>query len=169
MLFPKKIQCPECKQIRMVDYRLAWEHKKKQILGRCLKCSRFKKGQTNSGGFKKGSIPWNKGTNKGSISTILKDDKRWAEWRKAVFERDKYRCMHCGKVGGKLEPHHLWPASVFPEFAYILSNGKTLCHSCHKKTDSYGYKAKYFIQKFLEREKLAQEQAELYEFQLSQI
>lgn len=61
------------------------------------------------------------------------------EWRKAVFERDKYTCQECGKVGGKLEAHHIKAYKEFPEEKWKIDNGKTLCKSCHSKTDTYGW------------------------------
>lgn len=61
-----------------------------------------------------------------------------AKWRKAVFERDDYRCQICGERGGKLEADHIKPFKYFPKLRTVLSNGRTLCVSCHKKTDTYG-------------------------------
>jgi 5-methylcytosine-specific restriction endonuclease McrA len=65
------------------------------------------------------------------------------EWRKAVFERDKYTCQLCGQVGGRLQADHIKPYKEFPELRLELSNGRTLCVPCHKKTPSYGW-SKYW-------------------------
>jgi hypothetical protein len=61
-------------------------------------------------------------------------------WRYAVFTRDKFTCQQCGaKLSvDKLEAHHIKPFSVAPELEHVVSNGLTLCHECHVKTDSYG-------------------------------
>jgi len=62
-------------------------------------------------------------------------------WRQGVFERDNYTCQHCGKVGYKLAADHIKPYSTHPELRYDIDNGRTLCMSCHTKTDTYGGKA----------------------------
>lgn len=62
-------------------------------------------------------------------------------WRKTVFERDDYTCQECLQKGGKLEADHIKEWSNFSELRYELSNGRTLCHECHKKTPNYGHKA----------------------------
>ena len=58
-------------------------------------------------------------------------------WRRAVFERDKFTCQKCGKVGGKLNGDHIKPVSLFPELALELINGRTLCFPCHKQTPTF--------------------------------
>lgn len=60
-------------------------------------------------------------------------------WRKLVFKRDNYSCVLCGSQN-KLEADHIKSYSKFPELRYELSNGRTLCNECHKKTDNYGGK-----------------------------
>lgn len=54
-------------------------------------------------------------------------------WRKSVFERDGYTCLGCGKVGGDLNADHIKPFALNPELHFDLSNGRTLCVSCHRK------------------------------------
>jgi len=57
----------------------------------------------------------------------------YREWRKKVFERDNYICQHCGYFkGGNLHPHHIKPFSEYKELRYNVSNGITLCKSCHE-------------------------------------
>lgn len=61
-------------------------------------------------------------------------------WRENVFKRDGFKCLECGDDrGGNLEAHHMKPFSIFPELRFEVSNGKTLCKSCHRKTDTWGY------------------------------
>ena len=55
-------------------------------------------------------------------------------WRFLVYERDNYTCQDCGKRGGNLSAHHIMPWSFFIDLRYVVSNGKTLCLECHKKT-----------------------------------
>lgn len=58
-------------------------------------------------------------------------------WRKSVFDRDNYTCVHCGQVGGKLNADHIKPFALFHELRLLLDNGRTLCVECHKNTDTY--------------------------------
>ena len=64
-------------------------------------------------------------------------------WRSSVFKRDSYTCQLCGKHGGSLCADHIKPFALFPELHFDLENGRTLCISCHRKTDTYGYRAMY--------------------------
>ena len=57
----------------------------------------------------------------------------YKDWRKAVFERDRYTCQHCGKVGGELNAHHIKAWKSFPELRFEVSNGQTLCADCHRE------------------------------------
>jgi 5-methylcytosine-specific restriction endonuclease McrA len=72
----------------------------------------------------------------------IRQSKQFSDWRKAVFERDNYTCVSCGKHGGYLEPDHIKPFAYFPELRFELSNGRTMCKPCHMLTDTYGVKAK---------------------------
>jgi 5-methylcytosine-specific restriction endonuclease McrA len=63
----------------------------------------------------------------------LRRQPEYLVWRKAVFERDRYRCLDCGDDrGGNLRAHHEKPMGEFPELAYDVDNGTTLCHTCHE-------------------------------------
>jgi hypothetical protein len=55
----------------------------------------------------------------------------YLKWRKAIFERDDYRCFSCGERGGRLEAHHIFPWAYFPRLRFALENGVTLCEQCH--------------------------------------
>ena len=53
-------------------------------------------------------------------------------WRQEVFERDKYTCKKCGKIGGELESHHIKSFAKYPKLRFEVSNGETLCKNCHR-------------------------------------
>ena len=60
--------------------------------------------------------------------------KRAKRWSQEVFQLDDYTCALCGLRGGDLEAHHITPRAKAPERTYDLTNGITLCVSCHRKT-----------------------------------
>jgi len=51
--------------------------------------------------------------------------------RECCFERDNYTCRSCGRRGGNLNAHHIWPFQKFPEWKFELWNLITLCKQCH--------------------------------------
>lgn len=68
---------------------------------------------------------------------IDKEDARgsrqYLEWRNQVFHRDGFTCQKCGKVGGKLNAHHIKTFAGHPESRFDIDNGITLCEKCHKE------------------------------------
>ena len=62
-------------------------------------------------------------------------------WKKQIFKRDNFTCRKCGKQGGTLNAHHILNFKDNPEKRYDVSNGVTLCNSCHIKFhQTYGYR-----------------------------
>jgi len=125
-------------------------------------------GKKNMGLAKKGVYPksfiglpaWNKGLRghnsgekhhnwkggKTALGAKIRTSADYLKWRKEVFERDSYTCKECGIKNGhgktiKLNADHIKPFAFFPELRLSLDNGRTLCHECHKKTDTYGRKS----------------------------
>lgn len=78
---------------------------------------------------------------------LIRLNSKYKEWRKSVFERDNYTCQSCGTRGGTLNADHIKPLARFPNLAYKINNGRTLCVECHKKTDTFGYKSSLRIYK----------------------
>tara|TARA_R110002096_G_scaffold45983_1_gene122906 strand:- start:20 stop:631 length:612 start_codon:yes stop_codon:yes gene_type:complete len=57
------------------------------------------------------------------------------KWGKQIKERDDYQCQCCGKEKtgpNSMHAHHIIPRGYFQEYAIDLSNGITLCSSCHR-------------------------------------
>lgn len=63
---------------------------------------------------------------------INKCSKPWIEWRNAVWERDGFECQHC-QIKEKLVAHHIVPTNEDESLIFEISNGLTLCRSCHGK------------------------------------
>jgi predicted restriction endonuclease len=59
-----------------------------------------------------------------------------AEFRKVVFERDKYRCVFCGAVNA-LDAHHITDRNEMPNGGYVKENGITLCPLHHELAESW--------------------------------
>ena len=109
-----------------------------------------KKGYKNNGSFNNGldsrrTNIFQKGREhpnwKGGITPINKLIRHsfiYIQWRQAIFERDNYTCQFCFKRGGILHADHIKSFALFPELRFELSNGRTLCVDCHKKTPTYG-------------------------------
>lgn len=85
---------------------------------------------------------------------LLRSCSKMSSWRNNVFKRDKYTCLECGdNTGGNLNADHIKPfALLLKEYnittkceglmcedLWDLSNGRTLCVLCHRKTLTYGF------------------------------
>jgi hypothetical protein len=144
-----------------------WENKKRSKMDK-QKIQKGRKGKGMGNKNALSNIPWNKGLNKNNderIKRVVENKKGnksnlwkgglteknklfrmsadYKIWRNAIFQRDDYTCQVCLKRGGELIVHHILPFSKFPELRVAINNGITLCHNCHKKTDSYGHNIKY--------------------------
>ena len=89
-------------------------------------------------------IPWNKiGDGITKINERIRRSPEYKLWRKMVHERDSYTCVLCGRRNQKgnkivLQADHIKPFALYPKLRFELSNGRTLCKSCHRKTDTFG-------------------------------
>lgn len=112
-------------------------------------------------GFRKGLIPWNKGKDFGSTEYLAKRISwltLYRKWRISVKKKDGFKCTECGNKNNLNVDHY--PISLAeliikykikkPQEAkkhrefWNIKNGRTLCVSCHKQTQTYG---KNFVQK----------------------
>lgn len=76
----------------------------------------------------------------------IRRSRKYADWRKAVFERDGYACVICNakSAAGKrvrIEADHILQFATHPDRRFDVSNGRTLCAPCHRKTDTWGRQA----------------------------
>lgn len=59
-------------------------------------------------------------------------DDRYKTFRAAVLKRDKKKCQMPGcRRRSKLQVHHIATWAKSQEFRYEVSNGITLCRTCH--------------------------------------
>jgi len=95
---------------------------------------------------------------RGGVSSLvekIKSLRKYREWRTSTFKRDNFTCQFCGQKGGTLHADHIKPFSWIMSDNKVtsilkskkclelwdISNGRTLCVACHKKTDTYGYRS----------------------------
>ncbi len=109
---PFEGKCPYCDS-DFVDYRPTGP----QMCVYCITCGRF-------------------------IKNASKDNsnKRAANWRKSINERDRYTWQECGKVldTKHLDAHHKMPVWFMKELQYDIDNGITLCKQCHQALHGSG-------------------------------
>ena len=74
------------------------------------------------------------------INSALKKSLQYKIWRTSVVRRDKHTCILCGITKVPLHADHIKPWAKFPELRFVLTNGRTLCIPCHRKTDTWGRK-----------------------------
>ena len=66
-----------------------------------------------------------------SRNHIRLNARRWAAIRSAVFERDVFRCVECGRAG-RLECDHVTPMQREPGQDVYNPNGlQAICRACH--------------------------------------
>jgi hypothetical protein len=60
-------------------------------------------------------------------------DPQYIRWRKKVFARDKYKCRMPNCLGGMkhMNAHHIKMWETHPSLRFVVSNGVTLCRTCH--------------------------------------
>lgn len=81
---------------------------------------------------------------KGGVTPInhaFRMSAKYRDWRESVFIRDDYTCQECFQRGGKLNADHIKTFAHYPELRLEISNGRTLCEDCHRKTPNYGSRA----------------------------
>lgn len=107
----------------------------------CKKCFQSVDHTACLGNYSKGikgekNPSWKGGITKESLR--IRHSKEYILWRSAVFLRDDYTCQICGIRGKNIQADHIKPFSLFPQLRFAIDNGRTLCFSCHLKTDTWG-------------------------------
>lgn len=87
--------------------------------------------------FASGEKHWNWQGGKSSKAVSIRASMEYKLWRKAVFERDNYTCVWC-RATRNLTADHIKPFSTHEKLRLEVTNGRTLCVSCHKKTPTWG-------------------------------
>lgn len=89
---------------------------------------------------------------KNQKGSFVRSSKKYGRWRIGVLLRDNHTCCLCGETPKQPEVDHITPLSkIINDFnlnslddAYMcrevwdISNGRTLCKECHKRTPTYG-------------------------------
>lgn len=69
----------------------------------------------------------------GEINEIRRSS-RYKDWSKNIRNRDKHKCrLSNNECLGRLEIHHIFSFTYYPELRYLLTNGITLCHFHHPR------------------------------------
>lgn len=126
-----------------------WNGRKHDMVSK-TKMSKAKKGKKISDETRRKISKANRGEKsyfwKGGLTDInhsIRHSFEYRAWRKEVFKRDNYTCQICKNKNGcgttvKIQADHIKPFSKYPSLRFDLSNGRTLCIECHRKTDTYG-------------------------------
>ncbi len=68
------------------------------------------------------------------MATGIYADKRWPALRARALRRDGYLCQQClryGKHRAATTVHHCYPAGMYPDLVWEISNLVSLCATCH--------------------------------------
>lgn len=82
-----------------------------------------------------------------SLNILIRDCSKYSEWRSMVFGRDNFTCQECGIRGTYFEAHHIkrfvdiikeyninsFEEALLCDKLWDISNGITLCKTCHNK------------------------------------
>ena len=140
--------CPQCNK----EFSKPYNESMKNWLNRHIYCSRecyvgSMKGRDPFTGDTRNKIAWNKGKSlmhlRGENSASWKGGTyreerhtamgrvEYKNWRDLVFRQDNFTCQMCDQRGGCLHADHIKSWIDYPQFRYVVSNGRTLCRACH--------------------------------------
>lgn len=88
-----------------------------------------------------------------------RDNAKSVKWRAQVYERDRFTCQSCDDAnGGNLNAHHIESYNSNRALRWEVSNGVTLCETCHfdfHKRFGYGNNTAAQLAEFLSGERIA--------------
>lgn len=63
------------------------------------------------------------------------DDPKYKAWRSQVYKRDRWKCRmpRCPGTDKRLNAHHIKRWADAPALRFAVSNGITLCRTCHQR------------------------------------
>lgn len=99
---------------------------------------------------------WKNGQGRMKIHLLVRNLDKYKEWRFSVFKRDNFICVECHDVSKEINADHIKRFSDIMiennittteqalecEELWDINNGRTLCVSCHRKTETYGNRKK---------------------------
>lgn len=78
---------------------------------------------------------WN--PNREEVRYDRRNDPEYKQWRKRVWERDKFKCKISNQgCKGRIEAHHILVWRDYPKLRYDINNGITLCQFHHPRKRS---------------------------------
>lgn len=69
---------------------------------------------------------------------LARKGRKYGWWKKRVHVKSNYTCQVCGISNVTLDADHVKPFAIYPELRYEVSNGRSVCRPCHRKTKSWG-------------------------------
>lgn len=96
----------------------------------CSRACRIASGEGGSGLSGKDHPQWKGGK---SRDNHRRETPEYKAWRRAVYVRDRWTCQMCHRKQKRPVAHHIKTWEDYPALRFEVSNGQTLCRSCHKK------------------------------------
>ncbi len=131
--------CESCKN----DFRVAKWNKDQRFC--CRKCVSVWQAISRRG---ENNHQWRGGLSR--IGQRLRNTVDYAKWRIAVLRRDNFTCVKCGYKSkttinkkSDVQVDHIKQFAYYPTLRLNIGNGRTLCISCHKSTETFNRKEKH--------------------------
>lgn len=70
-------------------------------------------------------------TRKVTPEFLIRNSIEYRLWRKNVYKKDNHTCQICGRKNVRLNAHHIRGFASYIHLRTTVSNGITLCSTCH--------------------------------------